>query len=143
MKNCYNASMLVAPWRKAILALAVLPVFLFPSVGFLHFGTDSMGGQMGNCPFGGHSMVICEMNPMEHIQEWQSMFTALPLETALTLLLVLLALSVARTFSLNKYSSTSPPRAPLVYSRRTTYSFQIFNPLQEAYSSGILNPKLF
>lgn len=135
---------LVAPWRKAILALAVLPVFLFPPIGFLYFGTDSMGGQMGNCPFGGHSMAICQMNPMEHIQEWQSMFTMLPTQNLLSLLFALFALlAISKLRFWDKFSTPEPPLLLSINRSALINNFRIFDPLKEAFSNGILNPKVF
>jgi hypothetical protein len=95
-----------------------------------------------HCPFGGHSMVICQMNPLEHIQEWQSVFTVLPPENILLAIFALLAfLFVRKTYS--KYSVLKPPL--LLSSNRLIYlqSFHIFDPFKESFSSGILNPKLF
>ncbi len=97
---------------------------------------------MSNCPFGGHSMAICKQNPMEHIQEWQSMFTTLPVKDVLTLLSMLLAL-----FALLKLRQVfSVPKIPQADSYINLFYLHrppIFNSLQEAFSSGILNPKIF
>ncbi len=95
-----------------------------------------------NCPLGSHSMSICKMNPMEHIQEWQSMFTTLPAKDILTLLSLLLAL-----FALLKLRQVfSVPKIPKVDSYINLFYIRrppISNFLQEAFSSGILNPKIF
>jgi len=128
---------------KYSIALAVFAMLLF---GFCGFGANmDMNGTMVNCPFAGHSMSICKMNPMEHIQEWQSMFTTLPakdaLSSLLTILLALLALlglSFFKKFSLHDQPWPEVYINPF-YLRRS----QIFNPLKEAFSNGILNPKIF
>ncbi|MFZ2556053.1 MAG: hypothetical protein WAX57_04395, partial [Minisyncoccia bacterium] len=57
---------------KFPIVLAVFTVLIF-GISFFGMGMDTMS-PTANCPFGGHSMSICKMNPMEHIQEWQSMF---------------------------------------------------------------------
>lgn len=114
----------------------------------LLFGLSQMSMSMStmdskaNCPFGGHSMAICQLNPMEHIQEWQSMFTMLPAQNILLLLFALFAFLFIRKF----HSKFSIPEPPLTLpGDRLSYSqsFQIFDPLKEAFSSGILNPKVF
>ncbi len=125
--------------RSAVL-LAVLTVLLFGISSFgLGMGTMS---PTANCPFGGHSMSICKMNPMEHIQEWQSMFTTLPAKDSLTLLSLLLVLFVLlklrQVFSVPKIPKTDS-YINLFYIHRPP----IFNPFKEAFSSGILNPKIF
>lgn len=114
------------------------------------FGMSQMSANMStmdskaNCLFGGHSMAICQMNPMEHIQEWQSMFTMLPAQNTLLLLFALFAfLAISK---LRFWSRFSIPEPPLLLSRNqhaVTHSFRIFDPLKEAFSSGILNPKIF
>ena len=122
----------------------VLAVFWMLLLGLSQMSMDmsTMDGK-ANCPFGGHSMAICQMNPMEHIQEWQSMFTMLPAQNTLLLLFALFAF----LFFIRKlHSKFSIPEPPFTLPRnRSSYSqsFQIFDPLKEAFSSGILNPKVF
>lgn len=123
-----------------------IATFLF--VGFM--GLNSMGtmgsmGQAARCPFSDHSMSICKMNPLEHIQEWQSMFTMVPSKDALSSLLsVLLALLVLLGLKfLRKFSIHDKPRLETYTTPFYLRSNLIFNPLQEAFSNGILNPKIF
>ena len=112
----------------------------------LLFGFTQIGGSdpLQRCPLSGHQMVICQMNPTEHIQEWQSMFTMLPVESAVFAILALFAFFVVFTSKL--WSGISLPDPATVYSQRfraRAFAFQIFDPLKEAFSSGILNPKLY
>ena len=129
---------------KYSIALAVFAMLLFGFSGFGMMGMD-MNSPMVNCPFGGHSMSICKMNPMEHIQEWQSMFTTLPakdaLSSLLSILLALLALFGLRFFK--KFSLHDQPWPEVYISPFYLRKRQIFDPLKEAFSSGILNPKIF
>ncbi len=129
--------------KRIIKIPLVLIVFWMLLFGLSQMSMDmSMMDGKANCPFGGHSMAICQMNPMEHIQEWQSMFTMLPAQNTLLLLFVLFAFLFIRKL----YSRFSIPEPPLSYpDNRAAYSqsFQIFDPLQELFSSGILNPKVF
>lgn len=127
---------------KIPLVLAVFWMLLF---GLSQMSMDmSMMDGKANCPLGGHSMAICQMNPMEHIQEWQSMFTMLPAKdalltlSALLFLLALLALRFLNTPSLFKKPRLEQYVNPFYLNR-----VPIFNSLQEAFSRGILNPKLF
>ncbi len=112
------------------------------------FGITEVGDMDGTiiiCPFSGHSMSICKMNPLEHIEEWQSMFTTLPskgtLSVILSILLTLLALLGLKYFKKLSLENFSRPETWMesFYSR----TVPVFNHLQEAFSQGILNPKLF
>ena len=128
---------------KYSIALAVFAMLLF---GFCGFGTNmDMNGAMVNCPFAGHSMSICKMNPMEHIQEWQSMFTILPakdtLSSLLSVLLALLVLLGLRFFK--KFSLYDQPWPEVYINPFYLRRSHIFNSLKEAFSNGILNPKIF
>ncbi len=130
--------------RIIMIAVSMLTLWM------LLFGISQMSMDMStmdgkaNCPFGGHSMAICQMNPMEHIQEWQSMFTMLPAQNTLLILFTLFAFLAIR--KLSAWNKLSIPEPPLVYSSGRSGSannLQIFDPLKEAFSNGILNPKIF
>ena len=131
--------------KIATLAVSVLTLWVL-LFGLTQFNMDmTMGDGMVNCPFAGHSMSICKMNPMEHIQEWQSMFTTLPakdtLSSLISILLALLALLGLRFF--RKFSLHDQPWPEVYISPFYLRKRQIFDPLKEAFSSGILNPKIF
>ena len=128
---------------KAIKAFLILSVFWM-----LLFGLFAVGGDVADptqkCPFSNHSMVICQMNPAEHIQEWQSMFTMLPVQSAILALLAIFAFFAI--FKFKTWGRISLPNPALLHSQKyklRVNNFQIFDPLQEAFSNGILNPKLF
>ncbi len=130
---------------KIIIGLASISLLWMMFFGLSKFGMGmDMNGTMVNCPFGGHSMSICKMNPMEHIQEWQSMFTTLPTKDALSFLYAFLALLVLLAIGTWKKFSIHDQLWPEVYINPFYLRrYQIFDPLQEAFSSGILNPKIF
>lgn len=119
--------------------------FLF--VGIFGMSQINMGMYESavNCPFANHLMSICKMNPMEHIQEWQSTFTTLPAKDApsplLSILLALLALFGLRFFK--KFSLHDQPWPEVYINSFYLRKHQIFDPLREAFSNGILNPKIF
>jgi hypothetical protein len=139
--------MRILKFSKVILLFAILTFF---SVGFLGLGhtnmTMSPSEEMpsGKCFMPGMTEVMCQMNPFEHIAAWQSMFTAVPSQNDVLLLLVaLLALALGALCITSR--STAPPKVstsqPLFsYHRRR---IPIFDPLQEAFSNGILHPKIF
>lgn len=105
-------------------------------------------GQMssGNCFMPGMTEALCQMDPLEHIASWQSMFTAIPNQgDVVLLLLALLALALGALFirSFRNIPLPQPPavlQTPFLYYKR---HIPIIHPLQEALSSGILHPKIF
>lgn len=126
---------------KLPLILLVFWVLLF---GFLQFGMNmDMKFGMMHCPLmPGHSTVICKMNPLEHIQEWQNMFTSLPADTLFISIFAVLLFFVLKNFW--KYNISSLLSIFNFFSNFSfSNNFKIFNPLQEAFSQGIINPKLF
>ncbi len=123
----------------------IATIFILVAVfGISQVGMD-IGGTMTRCPFSGHSMSICSMNPLEHLEEWQSMFTTLPskdiLSIILSILLTLLALLGLKYF--NKLSLENFSRLELGINRFYSRNISVSDYLQEAFSQGILNPKLF
>lgn len=123
---------------KFILVITVFWVLLF-GLFQMDMSMNTMNGQ-ANCPFASHSMSICQMNPLEHISEWQSMFTVLPIKNILLILFALFTLIVvSKNTDWNKLLKLN---FNLYQNNRVLYA-QVFNPLKEAYSKGILNPKLF
>ena len=123
-----------------ILVITVFWVLLF-GLFQMDMSINTMKNGQINCPFASHSMSICQMNPLEHISEWQSMFTMLPVQNLLSFLFALFALFVISKFThWNKFLKSK--YSQLYQNNKALYA-QVFNPLKYAYSRGILNPKLF
>ncbi|MCR4306487.1 MAG: hypothetical protein NUV42_00805 [Candidatus Yonathbacteria bacterium] len=129
--------------------LLMCGIITFLLVGF--FGVGLMGIHMGSpeqempgCPVMGIT-TLCQMNPLEHITAWQSMFVSVSPKGVLGTLAFFLAF-LFLTFSVKSFWST---RRPLLLSDQKTISIPrvvisiIRNPLAEAFSNGILNPKIF
>ena len=130
---------------KIIKIIVVASVFSVLILGLLQTCMNmNTADSNENCLFGGHSVVICQMNPIEHIQEWQSMFRTLP---ARDVLLYLFTFVMFISFIFQKFwNKFSIHNTSLLFSRPIHVlrdSFQVFDPIQEAFSSGILNPKSF
>ena len=128
---------------KTFVALAVVILILYGSFGLPHFGMSSsmgMNGEMGPCPFM-PSVAICNMTPLQHIAAAQSILTATPQERSNLLFMLLLAFAALITASF--YRRILWP--PLVPVSLTFVKYPAFaqSSLQEAYSRGILNPKIF
>lgn len=116
----------------------------------LLFGLFQLGMSMDpsnpvvNCPFSSHSMSICKMNPLEHIQEWQSMFTTLPTKDVLSFFFIILTSVILSRIKLwNKFSMPEPLLFFSCVHSSFANSLKILQPLKLAYSKGILNSKVF
>ncbi len=124
------------------IAIVTLTFLLLGSFGVLHFGMMPPDGQMSGCPFMGGG-AVCRMDPLEHLAAWQSAFTVtIPGQSVASLvLLLLLSLLLLRhgrhRFPRKKILPTRDFRVP----HRVRFFFH--HPLQEAFSDGILHPKLF
>lgn len=127
-----------------IITVAVFAIYV-SSFGIYQFGMGmDTNGEMVNCPFSSHSMSICKMNPIEHIGEWKSMFMTLPPRDALPLLSALLSLLALMGLRfLWKSFQYDQPQAETYTSLFYLKHTLILNPIQESFSRGILNPKIF
>lgn len=130
--------------------LLVFGIIAFISVSF--FGISlTMGmemkddGSMGGCLFTGMEE-ICPMSFIEHLSRWQSMFTTTVAKNAFAQDLLLLLAVVFVAVAIFKRSLL------LLFSHYTTRwrfyirhnpELSLFNPLKEAFSQGILNPKIY
>lgn len=137
------------PFRKTGKAFLVLGFIAFLSLGFFAVSHASivMSGDgnmtMTNCPFIFGQAVVCNMSPLGHIVTWQSMFTSILQQNGPSFLFMLLAALVfvilrtrLRRPSIDRTYTHVRFLAGKNYISRTS-------PLQELFSNGILNPKLF
>lgn len=120
-------------WSISLMTLAV--VVLIATGAPLLFHSMDKDGQMTNCPFMG-TPAICNMSAQEHLAAWQSMFSTIP--TQIFLLLSLLLLVVRTPF---RYLTYKPPQ--LLYFQPKEKFAPVFNHLQEAFSSGLINSKAY
>ena len=127
--------------------LLIAVLLIAGSAGVPHFGMDmTMDGNMGsNCFMPGMSATLCQMNPLEHLAAWQGVFVAVPsMSSFLLLLSILLALVLGRLLT-RLHHTLAPPKLNSLEPLTTYYKqyVPIPNQLQEAFSNGILNPKVF
>ena len=132
---------------KIILVFSVAALLLAGSFGLPHLGMTmemDMDGNMtmSDCYMPGMT-VICNMTPLEHIAGWQSIFTSVPAQNSVSILLLLIAaVVIGFTWITQMHSPPVDRQRLLVYSRQREY-FPLHSQLQELFSQGILNPKLF
>jgi len=127
---------------KSVVTLGIIAFLVISFWGLYSMPMDEHG-EMANCPFMGVA-AVCRMNPLEHLAAWQNMFTVPPQKiffVFLTLLLLaFLAALLLRNFWRTREKESLSTEA--VYYERTNAA-PIRNPLQEAFSDGILHPKIF
>mgnify|MGYP001559799056 CR=1 FL=1 len=118
-------------WLISLMIVAV--VFVIATGASLSLHDMAEDGQMTGCPIMGMP-VICNMNAQEHITAWQSMFSAIPTQV---LLLLILLLVVGRLIF--RYLIYKPPE--LFRYRFKERSSLIIGHLQEAFASGLIHSK--
>lgn len=106
------------------------------SLSFLGMAVHDGPGMPG-CPLMPAQAVICTMTVTDHIAAWQGMFTGVP-QAASFLLLALLAACVLHPLA---FALARPPSVRTV--PRSHASRLLPSPLEELFSRGILNPKLY
>lgn len=126
---------------KVLFALLLASLLLVGSLGISHAGMSmDMEGNMTDCPFM-PGVSICNMSPLEMIAASQSFLQNVSLQNDLFLILSLL-LAVAGTVVFARFFS--PPDLFAVRHLAPKQSPPVsYNFLQEAFSNGILNPKLY
>ena len=129
--------------EKFFLFIGILLFFLVGFLGFSHFSmTTESYGKMSDCPFMGVT-ALCQMSPLEHLATWQTMFTTIPQQEKN--IFAILA-SFIFLFSLIWLGSFIPKKDLLKYkfqliAQTDNISFQ--TSLEEAFSNGIVHPKIF
>lgn len=137
--------------KKIADPLLIFGFFTFLSVGvFGIFQSAQMemkdDGTMSGCLFDGRAE-ICLMTIAEHISRWQGMFTVIPQKTDLRVLLFALisaigALAVSALRRNHHFLSKHSSDRRRLYLKQNPH-IPLFNPLREAFSRGILNPKIY
>ena len=130
---------------KMVFALALLTVVLMSAAGLPHFGMtmnmDEHGNMaMSDCYMPGMT-TLCNMNALDHIGWWQSMFTSIPSQNVM-LALLLLVLGVVLFVWLKQ--GLSPPLQLQTLSKfRERDYIPLSTSLQELFSNGILHSKTY
>lgn len=131
---------------KTAIAFGIV-AFLLVGAGVPHFGMTMKMDMDGNmtmtdCYMPGMT-AVCNMSPLEHVASWQSMFTATPVQNFTVMLLLLVLVTVIGFLWIEQ--THSPPLALQRFSlssRKREY-VPLHSQLQELFSNGILNPKVF
>lgn len=126
-----------------IVAAALLALLMLGAAGVQHVGMNMHGdGQMVPCPFMGEG-AICDMNPLEHIAAWQSAFAAsFQKDSGGALALILFAALLVLAWWRRLFTGGDPPLLRRWHSA-IREGVRKPDPLQEAFSNGVLHPKEF
>lgn len=130
---------------QILLSFAVAALLLV-GAGLPHFGMTTSMDMDGNmtmtdCYMPGMT-AICSMTPLQHISEWQKIFTATAQQTTTAVLLLLLALSVVLSQFLVHLLVHKPKERsnPML---RYRYKEKVFDPLRLAFARGKIHSKSF
>ena len=125
MKRLISSVILTAFAGGALLSLILLGAVVHDNVA------------MPGCPLMPPQATVCTMSAIDHISAWQGMFTAVPQGMAFILLAAIAILAawprLARAIQRPKEVSFNVIREPGL----------ALSPLQDLFSRGILNPKLY
>ena len=135
----------VSQTKKLLLSVLLVALLTVGVWGAVSSGMMMQDGTMQNCPFMGVT-ALCDMGALEHLTAWQSMFAALPTNAASALLLLILLALVL----LVRVVGRLPFKVEINWQaiRQKLYAKHLLassyaHPLQEAFSQGILNPKVY
>lgn len=126
---------------KMLVSFGLVAFLVLGGFNFSHAGMTTGDGQMTDCPFT-PGVSICEMSPLEMIAASQNLLTTLPQQKDLFSILLFLIAAVFLLFV--SWKPPIPRRHTIshVFTPRHDY-IPFSNPLQELFSNGILNPKLY
>lgn len=139
-----------SPSKKFAISLVAVGLLSFATLslfGLGHFGgmETNKDGNMDGCVFTGKTM-LCKMSVVEHISLWQSMFTAMPQESLMLVVLMALLITAVALITKNTFAPPHLSKNDIAIGRlylKEHPDLSFFNPLKEAFSQGILNPKIY
>ncbi|MDZ4260292.1 MAG: hypothetical protein U1A25_01380 [Candidatus Sungbacteria bacterium] len=135
--------------KKLVNFLLILGFIAFLSVGLFgsshSFGMEMKDdGTMSGCLFTGMDEV-CTMTFTQHRTAWQNMFSSIPVKSIILSLLALVFSLLLFAGFLKQYGMWARKRMESLQKLYFIHhpNLFLFNPLQEAFSRGILNPKIY
>ena len=141
----YGMFMCVTRAKRILVLVLVIAVLAIGIWGAVSTGTMMHDGNMQNCPYVGVA-TLCNMTTLEHFAAWQAMFSAIPANAVSVFLLLTLLAFVLSVHNVERLPFKEQLNLLAVRQRlytRHSLAFAYASPLQEAFSRGILNPKVF
>lgn len=139
--------MTIATTKKLFIFLMLFAFLVVGLLGVLPLpmnihGGDHIGGMTPGCPLM-NVTTLCAMNPFEHIAAWQEAMTTLSPKGIFALLTLILSFAILALVLQRLQFLTEKL---FIFSRirhRIAQIFSLRSPLEEAFSNGILNSKLY
>lgn len=130
---------------EKLIGISLILVFLgvlFLGLFQMSHGMD-MSSEITGCPFMSSGEVVCGMNFADHLEAWKSFSLAAPL-----VLLLIVLVSFVRTLYIscaNLFNQLCGvwEIVSISFHKRSLVYIPVQDHLQEAFSNGILHPKLF
>ncbi|MFA5987597.1 MAG: hypothetical protein WC797_03030 [Candidatus Paceibacterota bacterium] len=130
---------------KIVVILTTISFLWLVSFGlFHHMAQMRPDHTMGGCLLNGQ-VELCTMNFSEHIALWQSLLISLPEEGGLLsviLLIVILVVAIAARWYFDSEIFEDYTSRRSIF-KRQYFRTNLYDPLNEAFSQGILNPKIY
>lgn len=131
-------------FSQMIISMSIIAVFVSVFVLSLFAMPPAMDMSMvgGGCPFMSGENTLCTMSSTDHIDAWKSAFLSIStslMYILITIVMLVLIVSIAPNVFLKPLNVLS---VFLTHICERLYTFS-YRALQELFSQGILNPKLF
>ena len=124
--------------KKTFFIILLAAVLMMPFGGFLSSEMMMEDGVMHPCPYMGVAG-ICTMTPLEHVSQWQQMFTTTVQPMTTFALLLLLAITVF----LHVAEKLFVPKRLERFRPRYRYGERVFDLMQRLFARGILHSKAY
>ena len=133
----YNKEILM---KRISISAFIVGFLLISAVGVAYSGMMMGHGDMVGCPLMGNNAAVCNMNPLEHFSAWQNLFAAIPVQSTVISLLLLLA--VFFLFRLHQFLWLLHPSPQRVYVHIKP-EVSTYDPLRRFMARGLMHPKIF
>lgn len=128
--------------KRIAISILLISFFLVGALGMAFPGMMMGHGDVGmvGCPLMGHDAAVCNMNPLDHLSMWQTMFAAIPAQTVITALLLLLAAFFLLRFREFLWLPVQSPQLVFI-----SYDPEVatHDPLRRFIARGLMHPKIF
>lgn len=123
--------------KNAVLSLFLVVIVMMNIGGFLSSQMMMEDGTMHSCPYMGVT-ALCNMSLLEHMSQWQQMFTTTVQHITTGPLLQLMVLVIVWVYLKQFLYSRTERFLP-----RSRYRERSFDPLRLAFARGILHTKVY
>ena len=116
----------------------ILVTVLFVALSTITFAIGMTSGSMFSCPLMTEHAVVCPMTAVDHVTGWKLLVAAVQEYSFVTILFVAIILYWLNFRRVTPDSLPSPQRY-----RGSTIIYQLHHYLLDAFSSGVIHPKIY